>query len=75
MKLNLEDLIIHPYSISFTISKNEFYRKNEVELLREKLTKKELELKELYKKKDNSLVGEINKLRNKFEVSKQKMQP
>ena len=44
-------------------------QKNEVELLREKLTKKELELKELYKKRDNSLVGEINKLRDELERS------
>jgi len=58
-----------PRGISVDYESEIVKQKNEVELLREKLTKKELELKELYKKKDNSLVGEINKLRNKLEVS------
>ena len=58
-----------PRGISVDYESEIVKQKNEVELLREKLTKKELELKELYKKKDNSLVGEINKLRDELERS------
>lgn len=58
-----------PRGISVDYESEIVRQENEVELLREKLTKKELELKELYKKRDNSLIGEINKLRNKLEGS------
>ncbi len=58
-----------PRGISVDYESEITKQKNEVELLREKLTKKELELKELYKTRDNSLVGEINKLRDELERS------
>jgi len=58
-----------PRGISVDYESEITKQKNEVELLRVKLVKKELELKELYKKRDNSLVGEINKLRDELERS------
>ncbi|MEA1994267.1 MAG: hypothetical protein U9N35_07750 [Euryarchaeota archaeon] len=46
------------------------YLKNEVELLREDLIKKEFELEKLYKKRDNTLIGWIKELRREIDTYK-----